>query len=117
MPRSRPALVRLDQRALTVRSARHERVDRLSPHGQQIVHRLEVDRRWPGSTAEAIRNYRRWLKDPGHRLWDNKYGCGVPECCPDLADLREWLEIVVHHLPRRDRRTLQSLLDEIDALW
>lgn len=117
MPRSRPAVARLEQRALTLRGARQERVDSLSPHGQRIVDRLEVDRRWPGSTAAAIRDYRRWLQDPGHRLWDEKYGCGVPECCPDPVDLREWLEIVVHHLPRRDRRRFQELIDEIDALW
>lgn len=107
----------MDQRVLALRSNRHDRLDGLSAQGLRIVDRLEVTRRWPGSTAAAIRDYRRWLKDPQHRLWDNKYGCGVPECCPDPVDLRQWLEVVVRHLPRDDRRKLQALLDEIDELW
>jgi hypothetical protein len=117
MPRSRPASLRLEQRIAALRSNRHERVDGLSPHGRRIVDRLEVDRRWPGSTAAAFRHYRRWLDDPSHRLWDNRYGCGVAECCPDPVELREWLGTVAHHLRARDRRSFQTRLDDLDALW
>ena len=118
MPRRRPAAVRFDQevaRALTAGPV--ERLPGLSPRGQRILDRLEVDRRWPGSTAAALRNYRRFLTDPAHRLWDDSYGCGIDECCPQPPELRAWLELVVRHLPRRDRRGLEAVLTELDDLW
>lgn len=117
MPRRRPAAVRLDQEVLALRASYHERIDGLSPHGQRVLDRLELTRRWAGSTASAMRIYRRWMNDPAHRLRDDNYGCGVAECCPNPRDLREWLEVVAHHLPRRDRGTIQTLLNEIDARW
>lgn len=100
-----------------MRGQRREPIEGLSPAGMQVIDRLEVDRRWPGATESALRNYRRAVRDPIHRLWDDRYGCGVPECCPDPGELRQWLETVLRHLPPHDRRVLGALVSTIDAQW
>jgi hypothetical protein len=82
-----------------------------------VLTELEVKRRWPGATASALRNYRRFLFDPAHRLWDERYGCGVEECCPDPQQLRSWLDSASRKLPRRDRRAFVELLNRLDDGW
>lgn len=90
-------------------------MDGVSPQGLRIIDRLEVARRWPGMTADAVRSYRRFARGPSGRSWDDSFGCGELGCCPDPAEIREWLEMVLHHLPHRDRRTFQALLLENDV--
>jgi hypothetical protein len=114
MARRRPADVRLD---LKVRGLRREPIEGVSPAGMRVIDRLEVDRRRPGATKSALRNYQRAVRDPVHRLWDDRYGCGIPECCPDPADLRRWLETVLRHLSPHDRRVLGARVATLDAQW
>lgn len=114
MARRRPAEIRLDHQ---VRGPRNDPIQGLSSAGLRVIDRLEADRRWPGATESALRNYGRAVRDPIHRLWDDRYGCGIEECCPDPGELRQWLETVLHHLPPRDRRVLGTQVATIDARW
>jgi hypothetical protein len=116
MSRRGPAAIRRDRQLRAYERSHPERIDGLSAAGSRIVDQLELKRRRPGETASALRCYRRF-GDPAHRRWDDRYGCGVEECCPDPRAMREWLEIVVHHLPRRDRQLLQARVDAIEARW
>lgn len=114
MARRCPTEIRLVRQ---VRGLHREPIKSLSPAGARVIDRLEADRRWPGATESALRNYRRAVRDPIHRLWDPQYGCGIEECCPDPDDLRHWLETVLRHLPPHDRRALRALVATIDARW
>ena len=114
MARRRPAEIRLDHQ---VRGLHREPIEGLSPAGMRVIDRLEVDRRWPGATGSALRNYRRAVRDPIHRLSDPQHGCGIEGCCPDPHDLHQWLETVLRHLPPHDRRVLRALVTTIDAQW
>jgi hypothetical protein len=114
MPRRRPARLRAQVRL----PAGGERIPGLSPYGHVVVARLEHARLGPGRTASALRHWRNFVRDPGHRLYDPSYeGCGVWECCPDMIEVRRLLEIVACHLPRRDARRFRALVAEIDADW
>jgi len=52
-----------------------------------------------------------------HRIWDPKYGCGVPECCPDPDELRRTLRLVAAHLPPKDARAFRKRVAALDELW
>ena len=107
----------MDGELRAMAAARYRCLPGMSVRGQRVVDRLEVTRRWPGATADALRLYRRALTDPAHRLWDDRYGCGIEACCPQPDELRSWLEIVACNLPRQDRSRLRVILDQIDAHW
>jgi hypothetical protein len=67
---------------------------------------------------EALQYWRSFLRDPYHRLWDPRYeGCGCWGCCTDMDRVRSILEIVAHHLPRRDARRFRRMLAAIDEDW
>lgn len=67
---------------------------------------------------EAFRLWRQLLRNPYHRLWDPRYeGCDHWQCCPDLNQVQEILEIVAHHLPQRDARRYRRLLESINDDW
>jgi hypothetical protein len=81
------------------------------------VARLEYERDWRGTAAEALRAWSFLVRDPYHRLHDPKYpGCGYWACCPDPA-ARDALEVIVHALLRRDARRFRKLLAALDDLW
>ncbi len=118
MPRKRPAELRLDDAVLRSLRTQREQMSGISDRGTILLARLEIQRhRGPGATASALRRYTRLLNDPAHRLWDDQYGCGIPECCASPSDLREWLEVAIRHLPPRDRRALERRLHELDSSW
>ncbi|MCO1580291.1 hypothetical protein M8C13_31495 [Crossiella sp. SN42] len=89
----------------------------LSRRGRAQLARLERTRLWPEATVEALRAKRNFVRDPTHRLWDPQYGCGFQECCPDPAELRHVLNLVVAVLPPRDARLIRKRLAALDELW
>jgi hypothetical protein len=89
----------------------------LSPRGIAAIARFEHDRLWPGAAREALDAWTLLVRDPYHRLFDPKYGCGVPMCCPDPIDLHATLEAIVHILPRKDARQMRARLAALDANW
>jgi hypothetical protein len=115
--RRRPSAVRLDQRVSSRDRESSTRIVGIFDHGMRVVARLEHDRRRPGATADALRLYQRMLCDSARRLWDDRYGCGHEECCPQPAELRWWLEVVLRHLSPRDRRVLGARVGAVDDSW
>ena len=107
-----------------VRAAAHRRLDQpvpgipgLSPRGRAALTQLERTRLWPGAARETLDAWTHFLRDPYHRLFDPAYGCGVLACCPDPAELRRILHIVIHALPQHDARTLRRRVAELDDQW
>jgi hypothetical protein len=122
MPRKRAARVRAEQpprKPVEQPSfaARGSEIPGLSARGRKVLAQLESTRFYRGETARALDSYARFVRDPYHRLFDQKYGCGIPECCPDPVELREKLEMVAHALPRRDARVFRRQLAELDELY
>jgi hypothetical protein len=89
----------------------------LSPRGAAAIARFERRRLWPGAAREALDAWTLFLRDTYHRLFDPKYGCDVPMCCPDPNELRATLEAIAHVLPRKDARLLRVRLAKLDARW
>jgi hypothetical protein len=89
----------------------------LSVRGTAAVVQLERTRLWPGACHEALNAWARFLRDPHHRLFDPRYGCGEPLCCPDPGELRGILETVAHALPAKDARDFRQRLAILDARW
>lgn len=116
MPRRSPAQVR--------RSTPYPRLTRpvpaipgLSPRGTVAIVRLERQRLWPGAARETLDAWVSFLRDPYHRLFDPKYGCGVPMCCPDPVELRATLHAIAHALPPKDARRFRAYLTKLDDHW
>ncbi|MDT7803557.1 MAG: hypothetical protein QOI78_6990 [Actinomycetota bacterium] len=82
-----------------------------------MVPRLERTRLHPGATAEALRAWAGFVRDPMHRFWDPRYGRGVPECCPDPAEIRRVPHAVARALPPKDARKFRARVAESDELW
>jgi hypothetical protein len=78
---------------------------------------LERTRLYEGAAREALDDWTRFLRDPWHRLFDEKYGCGMQACCPDRTMLRGVLEIIAHALPRKDARRFRRKLAQLDDAW
>lgn len=89
----------------------------LSARGRAAIACLERTRFWPGAVAQALDSWSRFVRDPIHRLWDPRYGCGVPECCPNPDELRWVLQAAVHTLPPRDARLLRRRIAVLDERW
>lgn len=89
----------------------------LSSRGAAAIARFEHDRLWPGAARELLDAWALFIRDPYHRLFDPRYGCGEPMCCPDPAELRATLDAIVHALPRKDARLLRTRLAALDANW
>ena len=89
----------------------------LSRRGTAAIVQLERTRWWPGACHEAQRAWAGFLRDPYHRLFDPRHGCGEPLCCPDPAELRGILEAVAHALPARDARAFRRHLAVLDDQW
>lgn len=89
----------------------------LSARGRACLARLEHTRLWPGAAAEALDALARFVRDPVHRIWDPRSGCGVPQCCPDLIEVRRVLELVAHNLPSADARLFRARVAALDELW
>lgn len=121
MPRRPPARVRADAWYQPipshVMSGPANQILGLSPRARAVIVRLERTRFWPGAVAQALDSWRRFVRDPVHRLWDPSYGCGVPECCPDPAQLRAILAAAAHTLPPKDARELRRRIAALDELW
>jgi hypothetical protein len=83
-----------------------------------VLARLERTRFWPGQIEEALRHWELFVRDPAHRLYDQRYqGCGIWECCPAMYEVRDLLTIVERNLPRRDARRLNARLAALDEFW
>lgn len=129
MPRRRPAQLRTEALSRLRRSKPShpsglDRIERLSnlpgmsPLGRKVIARLENTRLWPGQIEEAIDHWERFVHDPAHRLYDQRYeGCGIWECCPAMYEVRDLLTIVERNLPRRDARRLNARLAALDEFW
>ncbi|WP_226961940.1 MULTISPECIES: hypothetical protein [Streptomyces] len=74
---------------------------------------------WAGGTAEALRRWRTFVREPGHRLWDERTngGCLIWACCGDPFEAREFLESVMRALSRRSARELRALVEPLDDLY
>lgn len=116
MARRSPARVRRDAPCPPLRGP-VPTIPGLSARGTAAIARLESRRLWPGAAREALDAWALFLRDPYHRLYDPKYGCGEPMCCPDPAELRATLETIVHALPCKDARLLRARLAQLDANW
>jgi hypothetical protein len=124
MPRRRPAQIRADRHARLLLGngplwlIRVSQVPGLSPHGRTVIARLEHTRLRRRQTEEALQLWRGFMRNPYHRLWDPRYeGCGCWGCCTDMDEVRAVLEIVAHHLPRRDAQRFRRMLAAIDENW
>src|SRR5215831_16477319 len=118
VPRRRPAGIRADRQArLSISKGpfgrRVSQFPGLSSRGRAVIARLEHTRLRPGQTEEVLWLWRMFLRDPYHRLWDPRYGCGYWECCPDIDEVHAILGIVAHHLPRRDAHRFRRMLAAI----
>jgi hypothetical protein len=89
----------------------------LSPQGVAAIVRFERRRYWPGAAREAFDAWTLFLRDPYHRLFDPKSGCGILMCCPDPVELRAMLEGILCALPSKDARRLRAHLAHLDAHW
>ena len=124
MPRRRPVQIRADRLGrLSVSLGpfgplRVSQFPGLSPHGRCVVARLEHTCLMPGQAEEALKFWRAFMRNPYHRLWDPRYGgCGIWGCFTDMDRVREVLEIVACHLPRRDARRFRRTIASIDEDW
>jgi hypothetical protein len=67
---------------------------------------------------KALTRWRTFVRTPYRRLYDEHYpGCGIPECCRNPFEDRQFLEVVAHALPQRDARRFRRLLAQIDDDW
>jgi hypothetical protein len=89
----------------------------LSRRGLVELAGLERDRFWPGAAAEALDFLRLFVRDPMHRLWDERYGCGEWYCCPNPSDMHRILQAVAAHLPPRDARMFRARIAELYDRW
>jgi hypothetical protein len=72
----------------------------------------------PGVVVEAFGRWRRFVRTPYRRLYDERYpGCGLAGCCSNPFDDRVLLEVVAHVLPRRDAKRFRRLLAQLDDEW
>jgi hypothetical protein len=124
MPRRRHVQVRASRQARLLVSQgpfgpqRVSQFPGLSPHGRCVIAQLEHTRLMPRQAEQALKFWRGFMRSPYHRLWDPRYGgCGIWECCPDMNQVREVLEIVAHHLPRRDARRFRRMIEAADEQW
>jgi hypothetical protein len=124
MPRRRPVQIRADRQARLSLSEgplgpqRASQFPCLSPHGRYVIARLEHTRLMPRQTEQALKFWRGFMRNPYHRLWDPRYeGCGYWECCPDMNQVRETLELVACHLPSRDAHRFRRMVASVDEDW
>ncbi|RMI40103.1 hypothetical protein EBN88_13420 [Streptomyces triticirhizae] len=103
------------------RTPRPGHIDGLSHATLAEVRRVERTRNhlWAGGTAEALRRWRTFVREPGHRLWEEPAngGCLVWACCGDPFEAREFLESVMLALSRRARSELRALVAPLDDLY
>jgi hypothetical protein len=71
---------------------------------------MEVGRLWPGAVAEALRECRLYLAQPGRCLQAPDTAC---ECCDPLI-ARDLLDDALSWLPRGARADLLRLVDRLD---
>jgi hypothetical protein len=117
MARRRPARVRADALRNLPIDDHTSVIAGLSPQGLRAIAHLERSRFHPGAVAQALRSWSLFVRDPWHRLWDPRCGCGIMECCPDLARVRATLEAAAHALPARDARRFRARVAALDAEW
>lgn len=70
-----------------------------------------------GRTESAYIRWRDFLREPDRRLWTPGAGCGVPECCGDPFEARQFLGKVHARLPRRARHEFGRRLAYLDARY
>jgi hypothetical protein len=118
MPRRRPGHVRA---ALAVRNrCRKNELNPIRgvsrPTLYEIV-RIEETRAslWAGAVSESLRQWRSFVHQPDHRLWDaDGSGCTEWGCCGDPVRARENLETALSGMPQRAARELRVLVAELD---
>jgi len=72
----------------------------------------------PGWTRALVEIWRRFVRTPHHRLWEEgDGGCGVWECCGDPHEARVMLEAVAYRMSSRRAREFRALLRGLDDLY
>ncbi|WP_156325783.1 hypothetical protein [Nonomuraea sp. SBT364] len=118
MARRRPASVRADAlRRCRTNDAPIRHIPGISARGRDAIARLERTRLRPSAAADALQAWSLFVRDPVHRLFDPRWGCGDPVCCSDPDETRAVLEAVLKVLPPADARVLRARVRELDELW
>ncbi|GAA0287922.1 hypothetical protein ACKI1I_02180 [Streptomyces turgidiscabies] len=116
MPRRRPSALRGEVSVRRQHRQRRASIDRISGSCAADIHRLELSRHWPESTAEALSQWRVLAYGPARRFAEPfpAQSCGLPGCgcCPGY--FRDHLEKVLHALPRKSARELRLLVRSLD---
>lgn len=117
MPRRRPAEVR-DRWTVALRPGQHiPQVPRISAATARAIAEIERSRRSPGSIAEALAQWTRFVHGPARRL-DNPISAGCP-CCENGGGAipRETLHRALHELPANAARELRALIRPLDEIY
>ena len=125
MPRRRPGAIRATQtlgaHRLPEWTGEVPPIDRLSSHTSAAIRLAELshsgDHIRPGRTADLLRSYRKFLRQPERTLrlvasvWPSCPGCRYD----DIAVVRDTLQDVMRLLPLRARTELRRLLATLDT--
>ncbi|MFJ8887530.1 hypothetical protein ACIRJR_29555 [Streptomyces sp. NPDC102402] len=93
-------------------------IDGLSSRTLAEIARLELDRNYlePGRVSEAVRVWRRHVRQPLGALWrDYELGNSEWDCCGHPLEARELLGTVMGALSPRGARELRRLVDGLDG--
>ncbi|MCG0286022.1 hypothetical protein [Streptomyces sp. PSAA01] len=117
MPRRRPSALRGDIPVRVLGRRRYPPIDRLSGSCAAALRRLERTRFWPEAIETAFWHWRTLAHGPLRCLVDafSEVRCGIHECGCDPGYFRDFLETVLHALPKKSARELRVLVLALDA--
>ncbi|MEU4168561.1 hypothetical protein AB0F46_17010 [Streptomyces sp. NPDC026665] len=114
MPRRRPSTLRAHSRRFAPRR-RFSKIGRLSGSVRADIIWLERTRLEPGMVELALTRWAAIARAPVNQLpspFTDR--CGVTDCCPEPADERDLLELVVRALPKKSSREFRGILRPLD---
>lgn len=111
MPRRPPGAVRATYQIRRDGSSKFSQVTGLSQRTCAALQRLERRRLGPGTVAQAIATYQRFVRRPGRTLYLPFHEC--PCCDPVYA--RDILQQALSALPQASARDLRLLVARLDA--
>ncbi|MER5552850.1 hypothetical protein ABT001_14400 [Streptomyces sp. NPDC002793] len=117
MPRSRAGRLRA-VRAHRVSDGPSTVIDGMSSRALAEIARLELSRNYlvPGGVSEAVRCWRRHVRQPLGALWrDDELGDTHWDCCGDPREARELLDTVMRAMSPRGARELRRVVGALDA--
>ncbi|MEV0644580.1 hypothetical protein AB0I28_04905 [Phytomonospora sp. NPDC050363] len=110
MARRSPGALRAEQPTPTPWTLAGPQISGISRLTQTAIHRLEALRLRQGAVADALDDYRRFLKRTGKILYLPK---DEPPAC-DPVDARDILGEALRHLPPRARAELGRIVGPLD---